>query len=319
MSQDTRRQMSRFSAFAIAGAAALALAGCAAAAQTPVPTTTDDGSGATSSTGVAFNQSVHDMLPTDIQSAGTIQVGVTIGDPPFMDKVGGTYQGIIADLAADLSTVMGVEFEYQEMPFPGLIPAIQADRIQMVWSSMFDNADREKVIDMATYARASMGIAVVKGNPKDISGIDDLCGTAAGTTQGTVQEKALVAQQEKCKKDGKPELTVSLYATQNDAYTQIQAGKLDAIALTYTPMVYQVGHIDNGNALEITPWSSPAGYLAVGAANTEDGLIEAINAALLQLEESGDYQKVMTAHEATPDILTKDLLVINGATSGVLK
>ena len=59
--------------------------------------------------------------------------------------------------------------------------------------------------------------------------------------------------------------------------------------------------------------------MAVGAANTEDGLIEAINAAFLQLEASGDYQKVLTAHGAGPDILTKDLLVINGVTSGVLK
>ena len=51
----------------------------------------------------------------------------------------------------------------------------------------------------------------------------------------------------------------------------------------------------------------------------EDGLIEAINAAFLQLEASGDYQKVLTAHGAGPDILTKDLLVVNGVTSGVLK
>jgi polar amino acid transport system substrate-binding protein len=307
---------------ATGSAVALALGGCASAA-TPAATGTGssaEGSASPSAAvGVAFNQSIHDMLPADIQTAGVIQVGITVGDAPFMDKVGGAYEGIIADLAEDISTVLGVEFAYQEMPFPGLIPAIQANKIQMVWSSMFDNADREAVIDMTTYARASMGIAVVKGNPKKIEDIDDLCGASVGTTKGTVQEAALVAKQAECVKDGDPELVLSLYATQNDAYTQIQAGKLDAIMLTYTPMMYQVATIDGGNALEATPWSSPAGYMAVGAANTQDGLIEAVNAAFLQLEESGDYQKVLTAHDAEPDILTKDLLVVNGATSGVLK
>jgi len=317
MSQNIRRRWAPLTALAIGTATALSLAGCSTAS-TPVPASSDSGAPSTS-TGVALNRSIHDMLPADIQSAGAIQVGITIGDPPFMDKVGGKYEGIIPDLAAELSTVLGVEFEYQEMAFPGLIPALQADKIQMVWSSMFDNADREKVLDMQTYARASMGIAVVKGNPKHIQGIDDLCGTVAGTTKGTVQEKALEDQQAKCKSEGKPELALSLYATQNDAYTQIQAGKLDSIMLTYTPMVYQVAHIDGGNALEATPWTSPAGYMAVGASNTEDGLIEAINAAFLQLEASGDYQKVLTDHGATPDILTKDLLVVNGVTSGVLK
>jgi len=318
MAQHIRRTSGLVATLATGALTALALAGCATGPSTPPPTSSGAASDAPA-TGVAFNQAIHDMLPADIQSAGAIQLGVTIGDPPFMDKVNGTYEGIIPDLAAEIGTVLGVKFEYQEMAFPGLIPALQADKIQMVWSSMFDNADREKVLDMETYARASMGIAVVKGNPKNIKGIDDLCGTVAGTTKGTVQEKALEAQQAKCKSDGKAELTLNLYATQNDAYTQIQAGKLDSIMLTYTPMVYQVAHIDGGNALEATPWTSPAGYMAVGAANTEDGLIEAINAAFLQLEASGDYQKVLTAHGATPDILTKDLLVVNGVTSGVLK
>ncbi len=319
MSQNTRRPAGRLATLAIGTAAAFVLAGCTTGTTAP-PAATDSGTPTDSaSTGVAFNQTIHDMLPADLQSAGEIGVGITIGDPPFMDKVNGTYEGIIPDLAAEISTVLGVKFDYQEMAFPGLIPAMQANKVQVVWSSMFDNTDREQVLDMESYARASMGIAVVKGNPKHIQGIEDLCGTVAGTTQGTVQEQALEAQQAKCKSEGKPDLTLNLYAAQGDAYTQIEAGKLDSIMLTYTPMIYQVAHIDGGNALEATPWTSPAGYMALGASNTEDGLIEAINAAFLQLEASGDYQKVLTAHGATPDILTKDLLVVNGVTSGVLK
>lgn len=319
MTQIKRRIRGPFAALAIGTMAAVALAGCAGGTAA-IPKPSDSAAPAASAPkGAEFNQSIHDLLPADIQSDRVIKVGITIGDAPYIDKVNGTYEGIIAELAADVSTVLGVKFEYLEMPFPGLIPAMQAGKIQMVWSSMFDNADREKVIDMTTYARAGMGIAVVKGNPKKIQGIADLCGTVAGTTQGTVQEKALVAQKAKCKADGKADLTLMLYATQNDAYTQIQAGKLDSVMLTYTPMVYQVAHIENGKALETTPWTSPAGYMATGAAKTAEGLIKAINAALLQLEASGDYQKVMTAHGAGPDILKADLLVVNGATSGALK
>lgn len=305
------------SALALGATAALVLAGCASSSD--APPTTPQASPAGDSSGIEFNQSLHDMLPSDIQSSETIQLGVTIGDPPFMDKVGGDYEGIIPDLADAVSTILGVDFEYVEMPFPGLIPAIQSGKIQVVWTSLFDNADREQVIDMATYARASMGIIVQKGNPKDIHGLDDLCGTVAATTKGTVQEATLVKQQDKCKADGEAELELKLYATQNDAYTQAQAGVVDSVMLTYTPMTYQAAHIEDGNAFDIIDWSSPAGYLAVGASNTQDGLIEAINGAILQLEASGDYQAILTDHGAEPDILEADLLVVNGRSSGALE
>jgi len=246
-------------------------------------------------------------------------VGITIGDPPFMDKVGGQYEGIVPDLAAAVAAVLGVEIDYLEMPFPGLIPAIQAEKIQLAWTSMFDNADREQVIDMVSYSRANMGIIVQKGNPDNVGGIEDLCGLTVGTTKGTVQETALVAQQEKCKTDGEPELVLNLYTAQNDAYTQAQAGVLDAVLLTYTPMAYQAAHIEDGEAFDIVDWTSPAGYIAVGVSKTQDGLADAINAALLQLEESGVYQQILTHHGAQPDILPADQLVVNGFTSGALK
>ncbi|NYE21125.1 transporter substrate-binding domain-containing protein [Microbacterium immunditiarum] len=314
----TRTARTLLFTLAVGATAALSLAGCASTGGGS-PSAAPSAPAGGDSAGVEFNQEIHDLLPADIRSAGTIQLGVTIGDPPYMDKVDGEYVGLIPDLADAVGTVMGVDFEYVEMPFPGLIPALQSERIQAVWTSMFDNADREQVIDMASYARASMGIIVQKGNPKGIEDLDDLCGTVAGTTKGTVQEATLVEQQKKCQDEGEPELTLKLYATQNDAYTQAQAGVLDSVMLTYTPMNYQAGLIEDGNAFDIIDWTSPAGYLAVGASNLQDGLAESINAALLQLAESGDYQRIMTEHGADADILDVDLLVVNGRTSGVLE
>lgn len=303
-------------ALALGSVVALAISGCASAsapASTPAP------AGGGDSVGISLNQQLHDSLPPDIASSGVIQVGVTLGDPPFLDKVQGEFVGIIPDLASAVGTVLGVDLQFSEMPFPGLIPAIQADKIQLAWSSMFGNPDRETVIDMVTYARASMGIIVQKGNPEGVEDIADLCGMTVGTTKGTVQEQALVAQQDKCKSGGEPELVLNLYGTQNDAYTQAQAGVLDAVMLTYTPMTYQVAQIENGDAFEIIDWTSPAGFIAIGVANTQDGLAAAVNEALLQLEESGDYQRILEEHGAEPDILPADLLVVNGYTSGTLK
>ncbi|KAA9133607.1 transporter substrate-binding domain-containing protein [Microbacterium caowuchunii] len=304
------------SALAIGGSLALLLTGCAQSSE-PAPASSESSGG--TSTGIALNQELHDLLPAEIRSAGAIQVGVTIGDSPFMDKVGGTYEGIIPELAEAVGTILGVDMAFVDMPFPGLIPAIQSDKIQLAWTSMFNNADREQVIDMVSYAAASMGIIVQKGNPQKVQGIEDLCGLTVGTTKGTVQERALVAQQEECKNDGNPALALNLYATQNEAYTQAQAGILDAVMLTYTPMAHQASQIENGNAFDIIDWTSPAGYLAVGVSNTKVGLADAINGAILQLEASGDYEKILTEYGATPDILPAELMVVNGSTSGVLK
>lgn len=299
----------------VAGASLLLLAGCAS----PGGAADTSGSPSAPAADGAMDQSIHDLLPDDIKSSGVVTIGVTPEDPPFLSKVDGEYVGIIPELMDEVSTVMGVEFKLEELPFPGLIPAIQAGKIDYAWTSMFDTAEREQVLDFSTYAAANFGLLVQKGNPKDINFLEDLCGTVASTTKGTVMATALEEQKAKCAADGKGDMQISLYDSQSAAHVQLKAGQVDSFLGTATPLTYLAENAEGGAVFEMAEGSYPAGYLAVGSSKNDKGLAEAMSAALAKIEEDGAYAAVFESYNATNDVLDADLIVVNGRTSGVLK
>lgn len=297
-----------------AAASLLMVAGCASSGGAE-----PSGSTMPTSGNEAMDQSIHDLLPEDVRSSGVVTIGVTPEDPPFLSKVDGEYVGIIPELMDEVSAVMGVEFKLEELPFPGLIPAIQAGKIDYAWTSMFDTVEREEVLDFSSYAAANFGLLVQKGNPKDINFLEDLCGTVASTTKGTVMATALEEQKAKCAAEGKPDMRISLYDSQSAAHVQLKAGQVDSFLGTATPLTYLAENAEGGAVFEMAEGSYPAGYLAVGSSKTEKGLAEAMSAALLAIEKDGAYAAVFDKYSAANDVLPTDLIVVNGRTSGVLK
>ena len=242
---------------------------------------------------VAFDQAIHDLLPADIKDRGSIRIGITAEDAPFMTKNGTSFEGIIPDLSSHVSSVLGVAVEMEEMPFPGLIPALQANRIDYAWTSMFDTVKREEVLDFVSYVSASYGLVVPEDNPKGINSLDDLCGTTASTTKGTVMIPPLEAEQANCIESGKPSMEISLYDSASAALVQVRSGKVDAFFSTATPMRVIVAETDGGKAFDLADGTYPAGYIGIGSLKEKPELAVAMQTALQRVAEKGVYQTVL--------------------------
>jgi len=283
---------------------AITLVGCSTPAPAPEPEETTGG----------VVEDIRALLPEAIQESNVIRIGITVDDPPFMSKDGDTPVGIIPDLAAAISEVLGVEIEYQEMPFPGLIPAAQADKIDLVWSSMFATFERQKVLDFVPFVHASYGMVVQKGNPLGIESLDDLCGTVSSTTRATVMATALEEQQAKCIEEGEEPLVVNLYDSQSAGQLQLQAGVVSSFVGTALPLRYLAANAGGGDVFEAVDATYPLGLLALGALNSNPDLAIAFKAALEHIIETGQYQEILDAHEAGSEALELDEVKINPAT-----
>ncbi len=119
----------------------------------------------------------------------------------FVDADGTTIIGMDVDLGKAVGQKLGLDVEFQNSAFDGILPGIAAKKYEMGMSSFTDNADREKEVDMVTYFSAGTKMATLKGNPDGLA-IDDLCGKTIAAQRGTVQVDDLTARSDTCTEGG---------------------------------------------------------------------------------------------------------------------
>src|SRR3954447_13465843 len=177
------------------------------------------------------------LVPSDIASDGKIVVGSDASYAPneFVDADGTTIIGMDVDLGKAVGQKLGLDVEFQNSAFDGILPGIAAKKYELGMSSFTDNAEREKQVDMVTYFSAGTKMATPKGNPDGIK-IDDLCGKTVAVQRGTVQVDDLTARSDTCTKAGKPAINISQFQAQTDVTLALTAKRAQAM-LADSPVV----------------------------------------------------------------------------------
>ena len=97
-------------------------------------------------TGCASNESKSAM--NAIHKKGKIVVGTASGHYPFeMTDKQGNLVGYDIDVAKAIGKEMGVEVEFQNYAFSGLIPALQSNKVDIVIAGMTATDKRREVVD----------------------------------------------------------------------------------------------------------------------------------------------------------------------------
>src|SRR5213595_1890042 len=144
----------------------------------------------------------------------TLKVGLDPTLPPVMyrdPKDPAKIVGQDPDMVDAAMKCLGLKYELVALDFGTLVPTLQADQIQLIWSNIYYTPERAKVADFVTYATTGTAGIVRKGNPKNILSVADTCGKRAAPILGTVEEKAFRDQSEKCVAAGKPPIEITTY------------------------------------------------------------------------------------------------------------
>jgi polar amino acid transport system substrate-binding protein len=218
---------------------AVTVAGCGAGGNGSSSGAAPAGAGASTNPAPAVqkDEALAKLVPPDIASDGKIVVGSDASYAPneFVDTDGTTIIGMDVDLGKAVGQKLGLEVEFQNSAFDGILPGIAAKKYELGMSSFTDNAEREKQVDMVTYFSAGTKLAVPKGNPDGIK-IDDLCGKTVAAQRGTVQVDDLTARSDTCTKAGKPAINISQFQAQTDVTLALTAKRAQAM-LADSPVV----------------------------------------------------------------------------------
>ena len=229
-------------------------------------------------------------------AADEITAGSITNVPPMISYAadGSTLQGAIVDLAAGLGQHLGRPIAFKSMPFPGLLPAMQAKNIDMIFSLMNDTLERQKLVDFVDYFNLGTKLLVKKGNPEQIQGLESLCGKTVSTVQGSTQLALVAEAGAQCKAAGKPAPENLQYAQPADARLQVQTGRVSAFLGNSPVMVYLAATAGDGKLFDIVRdkeyQPEPVG-IAVAKGNT--ALRDALQKALGAMIADGSYRKIL--------------------------
>ena len=112
----------------------------------------------------------------------TIRIGQDGESPPYSYRDPNNFDNLIgldADMARAAFACIGVPVEFKTGAWSGLLPAVIAGQLDVMWDTLYYTPERAKSVDFVSYMIAATGGLVAKGNPKSIKSLDDVCGKRA--------------------------------------------------------------------------------------------------------------------------------------------
>jgi cystine transport system substrate-binding protein len=127
----------------------------------------------------AFAQTALD----EIKQAGALRIGTegTYAPFTFHDSTGALV-GFDVEIGRAVAEKIGVEAEFVEGPWDGLIAGIDANRYDVVINQVGINAERQAKYDFSEPYIASKAALVVRGDNSEIASFEDLAGKKSAQT-----------------------------------------------------------------------------------------------------------------------------------------
>ena len=213
-----------------------------------------------------------------------LRVGTEPTFAPFEFQKEGSkdYDGFDMDLARAIGKQMGAKVEIVNMGFDALIPALNANNIDLIAAGMSITDERKKAITFSEPYYTSGLIIMVNKDNKEVKSEKDLEGKRIAVQIGTTGEKK--ARSIKGAK-------VTAFNTNTEAAMELKNKGVDAV-INDSPVVgYYLAQGGNKTAMTVGEVMEAEQYgLAVKKGN--DKLAADVNKALAELKKNGEYDKI---------------------------
>jgi len=217
-----------------------------------------------------------------VKSAGALRVGTEGTYPPFtFHDDAGKLVGFDVEIGQEIAKRLGVEAQFVEGPWDGLIAGIDANRYDVVINQVGITDARKEKYDFSEPYIASKAALVVKGDNTTIASFADLSGKKAAQT--------LTSNFGKLAQESGAELVGTDGFDQSIAL--VVQGRADATindSLSFFDFKKKQPDAD----VKIVATQPNADYSGVLLAKGKPELLEAINTAIAEIKADGTYAAI---------------------------
>lgn len=217
------------------------------------------------------------------------KVGVDTTYPPFEFKEGNDYKGIDIELINAIAKDQDFKIKLSPMDFGGIIPAMQANQLDVAIAGMSISEERKKVVDFSTpYFDAGLTIVVKKDNTSTKT-VKDLKGKTIAVKKGTTGAKYA---QDNATKLG---IKVVQFNDSPAMFQEVANGNADALIEDYPVISYAIAQKDLG--LKIVGDRLNGDQYGIAVLKGQNGdLLKKINDGLANLKKDGTYDEIIKTY-----------------------
>jgi len=233
--------------------------------------------------------------PTDLVTPGALTVGSNMSTPPQMFIDGGQPAGFEIDLARAIAQTMCLKPQFINIAFGGLFPGLGAKKFDYITSGLGITPQREQVFDFVPYLVGGIQLVVRKDSGLHFKDENGLCGHSVATISGTTQARAIErVNQMVCKPDKK--IALKYFPSFNDAVMQLRKKSADVAFVDWAFAAYVsnlIPELTTGSPIISGRPEVPRNKLGMAFRKGDKPLVEAVSAAMRELEKNGEYAKIL--------------------------
>jgi len=222
------------------------------------------------------------LFNLSLYGAEKLYVGTEAEFEPFEYMQDGKVVGFDIDLITEISKLIGRDIQIDAMKFDGLLPALQAKKIDIIIAGMTVTEERKNFVNFSdTYYTSEQMIVLNKEGNTEIKSFKDLPRKSVGVVLGYTAD-IIVSEIEG--------VNINRYNATSEAIMALKAKKIDAIVFDSEPAKKYSSK--NPELLVLTTDAAKEEY-AIALRKEDTQLLEEINKALATLKTNGKYDELM--------------------------
>ena len=215
-----------------------------------------------------------------------LYVGTNAEFEPFEYRDGDKIIGFDIDLINEISKIMGFQFEIVDMQFDGLLPALEAKKIDVIIAGMTATEERKQFVNFSDPYYNSKQSIVVQANNTDITSFDNFTGKKVGVVLGYTGD-ILVSEL--------PNVEVQKFNTTSETVLALKAQKVDAVVLDYEPAK---NYVAQNTELKLVETDAATEEYSIAMRKDDTEFLAKVNEALKTIKENGTYDALISKYFA---------------------
>lgn len=231
------------------------------------------------------------FLSVSVQAQEVYTVGVEASFPPWAYVEGGEFKGIAIDAMGAIAEEAGFEIEFQDMPFPSLIPALAAEKIDILATGLTVTEDRSKNIDFTIPWWETNDVVLVPENSELNVFTSVCCGARVGVQGGSSQQAWM---EENVVNSSEIDVELARYDNYVTAVDDMAIGRISSVIVDDTSAQE---YINAGRAVRMAGKIYIRAPLALAVTkNDPQEILGILNQGILNIYESGAWAEIVNEY-----------------------
>ncbi|MFV0558780.1 MAG: amino acid ABC transporter substrate-binding protein [Enterococcus sp.] len=227
----------------------------------------------------------------DATDENTVVIGLddTFAPMGFKDDAG-EITGFDVDLAKAVFALSDKDVQFQPIDWSMKETELENGTIDLIWNGYSKTAEREKdVLFSETYMTNDQVLVTTKDS--DITSFDAMDGKLLGAQEGS-SGYDLFEDQPAVLKENVQDNTATLYASFNEAFIDLNSGRIDGLLIDKIYADYYLNQKDALDDYNIVTGPFESEDYAVGGRKDDEDLINEVNEGIDTLKENGEFKEI---------------------------